>query len=33
MSTNFAPTYANLTMGYNKIKAYYIICKSYALAS
>ena len=28
-----APTYANLTMGYQEIKVYSIICQSYALAS
>ena len=33
MSTIFAPTYANLTMGYHKIKIYPIIRQSYALAS
>ena len=33
MGTIFAPTYANLTMGYHKIKIYPIIRQSYALAS
>ena len=33
MGTIFAPTYANLTMGYHEIKVYSIICQSYALAS
>ena len=32
MGTIFAPTYANLTMGYNKVKVYFIIRQSYALA-
>ena len=32
MGTIFAPTYANLTMGYRKIKIYSIIRQSYALA-
>ena len=33
MGTIFAPTYANLTMGYHEIKVYSIISQSYALAS
>ena len=33
MGTIFAPTHANLTMGYHKIKVYAIIHQSYALAS
>ena len=33
MGTIFAPTYANLTMRYHKIKLYSIIRQSYALAS
>ena len=33
MGTIFAPTHANLTMGYHEIKAHSIICQSYALAS
>ena len=33
MGTIFAPTYANLTMGYHEIKEYHIIHQSYALAS
>ena len=33
MGTVFAPTYANLTMGYHEIKVYSIIRQSHALAS
>ena len=33
MGTIFAPTYANLTMGYHEIEAYSIIHQRYALAS
>ena len=33
MGTIFAPTYANLTMGYHEIKVYSIIRQSYALAN
>ena len=33
MGTIFAPTSANLTMGYHEIKVYSIICHSYAFAS
>ena len=33
MGTIFAPTYANLTMGYHEIKVYSVIRQSYALAS
>ena len=33
MGTIFAPTYANLTMRYHKIKLFSIIRQSYALAS
>ena len=33
MGTIFAPTYANLTMGYHEIKVYSIIRQSHALAS
>ena len=33
MGTVFAPTYANLTLGYHEIKVYSIISQSYALAS
>ena len=33
MGTIFAPTYANLTMGYHEIKVYSIIRQSYTLAS
>ena len=33
MGTIFAPTYADLTMGYHEIKVYSIISQSYALAS
>ena len=33
VGTIFAPTYANLTMGYHEIKVYSIIHQSYALAS
>ena len=33
MGTIFAPTYANLTMGYHEIKVYFIIRQSHALAS
>ena len=33
MGTIFAPSYANLTMGYREIKVYSIICQSYALVS
>ena len=33
MGTIFAPTYANLTMGYHEIKVYSIISQSYTLAS
>ena len=33
MGTIFAPTYANLTMGYYEIKVYSIISQSYTLAS
>ena len=33
MGTIFAPTYANLTMGYHEINVYSIIRQSYALAS
>ena len=33
MGTIFAPTYANITMGYHEIKVYSIIHQSYALGS
>ena len=33
MGTIFAPTYANVTMGYHEIKVYSIIHQSYALSS
>ena len=33
MGTVFAPTYANLTMGYHEIKVYSSISQSYNLAS
>ena len=33
MGTTFAPTYANLTMGYHEIKVYFIIRQSHVLAS
>ena len=33
MGTIFAPTYANLIMGYREIKVYSIIRQSYAFAS
>ena len=33
MDTIFAPTYANVTMGYHEIKVYSITRQSYALAS
>ena len=33
MSTIFAPTYVNLTMGYHEMKVYSIISQSHSLAS
>ena len=33
VGTIFAPTYANLTVGYHEIKVYSIIRQSYVLAS
>ena len=33
MGTIFAPTYANLTMGYHKVKVYSITSQSYTLVS
>ena len=33
MGTIFAPTYANLTVGYYEIKVCSIVCQSYAIAS